>query len=903
MMREWLARLIDWFRRDRLDAELAEELRFHQAQLERDAQVAGAEAVDAVDAARRRLGNVTRIRELARDRWSLPWLDHLRQDLGYAVRGLGRSRGYTLGVVLTLGLGIGANAAIFSAVDRLLFRAPPLLVAPARTNHVYVSYPLPNGDGDFVLDLMPYARSLEFAKWTTSFERTAISSNIQHVAVGAGLDATEMPVAGVSASFFGFFDAPPLLGRYFNAQEDVPPSGTPVVVLSYATWQARFGGRRDVLGDSLQIGPTVYTVIGVAPRAFVGLWPDQPPIAFLPFASFVANSENTSGRQKWWTSYTTHTALLLVRRKPGVTTEAASSDLTAVLLRSWDAGGPGGGPPMFRPHAIAASVLDERGPNQTSAAKVAALVAGMALIVLAIACANVANLLLARALRRRREIAVRLALGVSRGRLLSHLLSESVLLALLGGIAGLAIAQWGGAALRATILPSDATSTPVVTDTRTLIFVGVAVVVAGILTGLAPAWQARRVELTRDLKLGGREGTMNRSHTRVGLLVMQGALSVLLLVGAGLFVRSLGNVRQVRLGYDVEPVLLVDFHMRGVTLDSARAAALREQLLPAAQRIPGVERSALHTSVPLGGGMRREAGSLSVPGTDPDVMRRLPDVGIDMVTPDYFAVMGSRILRGRGFATGDIAGAPGVVVVSNTLARTLWPGKDALGQCLKLRGASSPCASVVGVAEDIRAAELGKDSGLYLYLPTTQARLPSFMTLAIRVRGNAASRGDAVRRALQEVMPGAAYVTVQPFADVVGESMRSWRLGATMFVVFGGLALVLAAIGLYGVISYNVTQRTRELGVRRALGAQSGDVVGLVVRQGVVLGGAGVAIGAAVTYAASGQIAPLLFDVSPRDPTVYALVAGAMLVVAVAASVIPARRAARVDPNVALRSD
>jgi predicted permease len=301
--------------------------------------------------------------------------------------------------------------------------------------------------------------------------------------------------------------------------------------------------------------------------------------------------------------------------------------------------------------------------------------------------------------------------------------------------------------------------------------------------------------------------------------------------------------------------------------------------------------------------MRREAGSLSVPGTDPDVMRRLPDVGIDMVTPDYFAVMGTRILRGRGFATGDIAGAPGVVVVSNTLARTLWPGKDALGQCLKLRGASSPCASVVGVAEDIRAAELGKDSGLYLYLPTTQARLPSFMTLAIRVRGNAASRGDAVRRALQEVMPGAAYVTVQPFADVVGESMRSWRLGATMFVVFGGLALVLAAIGLYGVISYNVTQRTRELGVRRALGAQSGDVVGLVVRQGVVLGGAGVAIGAAVTYAASGQIAPLLFDVSPRDPTVYALVAGAMLVVAVAASVIPARRAARVDPNVALRSD
>jgi predicted permease len=893
-MREWLVRLVDWFRRDRLDAELAEELRFHQAQLERDEQAAGTPADEATRVARRRLGNTTRIRERARDRWSIAWLDHLRQDVAYAMRALRRSPGFSLAVVLTLGLGIGANAAIFSAIDRLLLRAPPLLIAPGRTNHVYISYPLPNGSGDFVLGEMPYARSLEFARWTTSFERTAVVAPGRE-AVGTGSDAIELPVAGVSASFFGFFDAPPALGRYFSAQEDVPPSGTPVAVLSYAMWQTRYAGKRDVLGTTLRLGPAVYTVIGVAAREFVGLWPEQPPVAFVPFSSQVA------GMNGWWTSFTSHTATMIVRRKPSVTVAAASSDLTGVLLRSWDAGGPGGGPAMSRPHAIAASVLDERGPNQTSAARVAALVAGMALVVLLIACANVANLLLARALTRRRETAVRLALGVSRRRLLSHLLTESVLLALAGGIAGLAVAQWGGTALRVAILPPDTAGVPVVTDVRTLIVVGIAIVAAGVLTGVAPAWQARRVDVTRDLKLGGRDGMMNRSRSRVALLIVQGALSVLLLVGAGLFVRSLHNVRHLRLGYDVEPVVLAHLHMRGVRLDSAHAVALRERLLDAARRVPGVAHAAVHIGVPLDG-VRTNGLGLSVPGLPAETIRHLPDIGSDIVTPDYFATMGTRIVRGRGFGAADVAGAPIAVVVSATMAKTLWPGHDALGQCLKLRGEKSPCATVVGIAEDIKAMNLRDDSGLFLYLAATQARLP-FMTLAVRVHGDAALYAGAVRRALQEEMPGAAYVTVEPFADVVGESMRSWRLGATMFIAFGGLALTLAAIGLYSVISYNVAQRTRELGVRRALGAQATDVVGLVVRQGVVLGGVGIAMGTVIALIASSRIAPLLFDVSPREPAVYGLVGVVMLVVALAASFIPARRAARVDPNVALRSE
>jgi predicted permease len=904
-MREWLARIIDWFRRGRLDAELAEELRFHQEQLERDARSAGTPSPDAARAARRRLGNVTRIREAARERWSVPWLDHRVQDLRYAIRGLGRSRSFTLVVVLTFALGIGANAAIFSVVDRLLFRLPPMLRAPALTQKVYFSYPFPNAPGQFVLEDVAYARYVDLASGTTSFARTAAVAE-QSLAIGVGVDAREMHVAGVSASFFGFFDAPPALGRYFTAQEDRPPSGIPVAILSYGMWQSRYGGRADVLGATLQIGPTVYTVIGVAPKDFVGLWPDEPPVAFIPFSTYAAGLDFHPPGATWWSSYNWQLAGMLVQRKPDVTMVAANADLTSAFLHSWDATAGSDPDPDFRPHPLTASVLTERGPNQTSVAKVAALAGGMALIVLLIACANVANLLLARALRRRREIAVRMALGVSRLRLLSQLLTESVLLATLGGIGGLLAAQWGGAALRAAFLPPGSEA-PVLADTRTLIFVGIAVLVAGVLTGLAPAWQTGRVELTRDLKTGAREGAVHKSRMRVTLLVLQGALSVVLLVGAGLFVRSLEHVKRLRLGYDVDPVLVVDLNMRGVKLDSTRAVALREHLLEAAQAIPGVEHAALSLTVPLRG---RRFANIDVPGLDPRLRRTLGDFYLNAVTPDYFATLGTRIVRGRGIGTQDVAGAPGAIVVSSALAKVLWPGEDALGKCVKIespparhsRPGSQACTFVVGIAEDIKSTRLSGDPGFYWYLPAAQFH-PEQAGLVVRTRGAAAQQADAIRRVLQKEMPNASYVTVTPFADVVGQRMHSWQLGATMFVVFGLLALGLASIGLYGVIAYNVSQRLHEMGVRIALGARMPDVVWLVVRQGVLLAVVGIMIGCAVALASAGWLTPLLFDESPRDPLIYATVTAAMLAVAVAASFIPARRAARVDPSVALRAE
>ena len=516
------------------------------------------------------------------------------------------------------------------------------------------------------------------------------------------------------------------------------------------------------------------------------------------------------------------------------------------------------------------------------------------MIVLLIACANVANLLLARALRRRQEIAIRLALGVSRARLLSQLFAESVILALLGGVAGLLVAEWGGAVLRGQFL-ARSSQVSVLGDARTLLFGGAAALVAGLLTALAPALQTRRADFAGDLKAGAREGTFQRSRARLALLVLQGALCVVLLIGAGLFVRSLRHVRAVPLGYDVDPVLLVDLNMRGVQLDSAHGVALRRDLLETAQAIPEVMHASRQLTVPFWSTSTME---LHVAGIDS--VHRLGEFALNAVTPEYFATLGTRILRGRGIAIQDAKNAPRAIVVSDAMAKTLWPGRDPIGQCVKVGADTLPCSYVVGVAENIKYQHLGDDPGLFYYVSEAQWH-PEQGGLFIRTRGQAAPYAEPIRRRLQQLMPGASYVTVTPLREILGEQTRSWQLGATMFLAFGALALALAAIGLYSVMAYTVSQRTQELGVRAALGAQQHDLVRLVVSEGLTLGAAGIVIGVVIALAAGNWLGPLLFQESPHDPLVFVFVTVALLGVTVVASFIPSRRAARVDPMVALR--
>jgi putative ABC transport system permease protein len=824
-------------------------------------------------------------------------LETILQDLRYAVRGLRMKPGFALAVVATLGLGIGANAAMFGIVDRLLFRPPALMKDPATAHRIYLFQTFRGKER--ASNGGQYARFKDIERWTRTFSSVAGYTQ-RDLAIGVGDAAREMRVGVVSPNFFGFFDAPPALGRYFTNAEDQPPAGTPVAVLSYPMWQSQYGGRRDVLGTPIQIGPTVYTVIGVSPPGFVGLWADKPPAAFIPLTAYAASTGFTAKGRNWWETYSWGWMGTIVRRKPDVSIEAANADLTNAFLKSLEAQREEQKqtPPnsVTRPHAAVGSILFERGPNASNVAKVATWVGGVSVIVLLIACANVANLLLARALKRRREIALRLALGVSRGRLLSQLLTESLLFAVLGGAFGLIVAHWGGAALRAGLLEKSEAAGGF-RDPRTVLFAAGTAVVVGLLTGLAPILQARRADLTGDLKAGAREGTYHRSPMRVGLLVLQAALSVILLVGAGLFVRSLRNVQNTRLGYDVDPVMIVNLNMRSVKLDSAASMELRQRLLRTAKTLPGVASASTQLTMPF---WSQWSMGLYVAGID--TVSRLGQFDLNAVSPEYFATLGTRILRGRGITPEDGPNAPRAAVVSEAMGKVLWPGKDPIGQCMKVSADTMPCTFVVGIAENIKEQSLAADSGYFYYLSAAQFH-PQEGGLFVRMKGDATKFSEAVRRSLQKEMPGSSYITITPISEILGSQKRSWELGATMFVAFGVLALVLAAIGLYSVISYNVAQRTHELGVRRALGAQAADVVRLVVTDGLKLAGVGVLLGVGAALYASKWVKPLLFNVSPKDPWVFVAVAVTLVGVALAASWIPAVRASRVDANVALRSE
>lgn len=896
-MREWLARLRDWFRRDRLDTELTEELRFHREQLEQDATSAGSSPDEARYAAARRLGSPLRAREASRDRWSWPWLDHLQNDVRYAFRGLRRSPGFTATVILTLGLGIGANAAMFGVIDRLMFRPYPYLRDPSQVHRAYLQWN--DRERVRIRPAFEYTRYLDLKKWTSSFSQYAGFAEA-NMAVGTGDAARERTVATVSASFFDFFDARPALGRFFGASEDQTPVGAPVLVLGHGFWQSEFGGR-DVIGQTLQVRNVPSTIIGVAPDGFIGVAGRGPPALFMPITTYAGNSPGASDRSNYYKTYNWGWMAVMVRRKSGVSVEDASRDLSQAHVRSWNAAGeldPESTPAaVAKPAAIAGALRVAAGPDMGLESRTLLWLTGVAVIVLLIACANVANLMFARVLRRRRELSVRLALGVSRRRLVAQCLTESLILAGFGCLAGMLIAQWGGVALRRLFLPAGG-SLEVLRDWRTLAVASAFALATGILTGLGPAFLAVRGDLAGSLKAGAREGTHQRSRTRSALLILQGALSVILLVGAGLFVKSLGHVRAMRLGYDSERVLMVGRNLRGMRLPDSSLIVLHRRLLDAAQAIPGVEHGAFVSSIPF---WSTSSTDFYVAGIDS--VRRLGRFTFQSATPDYFPTMGTRVLRGRPFGPEDRAGAPRVVVVSEGMAQALWPGREALGQCMRINADTMPCTTVIGVAEDAVQNAVTEEQRFRYYLPLEQHQPAGGHTLLLRMRNAPEADIERVRKALQPIMPGDAYVTVRPLNELVADNRRSWQLGATMFVAFGGLALAVAAVGLYGVITYNVAQRMHELGVRIALGAQSTDVVRLVVGQGVRFAIAGVLAGLGIALLLANRIQPLLFQQSAKDPATYVAVAGLLLAVALVASAVPALRATRADPNSALRSD
>jgi predicted permease len=891
-------RLRALFDRDALERELDDELRFH---LEREAERherAGVPRDEAMRLARASFGRLDRVKEASRRARGTAALESVLHDLRLSARGLRASRGFTLGVVLTFALGIGVNTAMFDIVDRLLFRPPPYLRDAARVHRVYLATADARGGAERVRNATSIARYLDL--------RTARLSAVTafatwHVAVGDGEAAREWPVAAASASYFALFDARPALGRFFTAQDDRMPTGTPVVVLGDAYWRSALGGRADVLGRQLRVGRMLFTVIGVAPPGFVGLGDGEVPAMYVPLTAFAWNArpEDHTRDYHWqWPALVAMTA-------PGVRAEAARAELTAAFARSWLAERGGESPvETARPRVILGPLQAGRGPNAGPEAKVALWVSGVAVIVLLIACANVANLLLARGVTRRREIALRLALGVSRGRLVRHLVTESVLLAALGGAAGLAAARWGGGVVRALFLPDDVAAAGLA-DARTLLATLAATTVAALAAGLVPALQGLRHDLADALRTGGRDADVRRSRVRPALLLLQSTLCVVLLVAAGLFVRSLRHVQATRLGYDVEPVLVVTEQMRGAKLTTAERVRLEQRLTEAAREVPGVVSATPAPSVPF---WSFEGRALFVPGVDS--VERLGDFLLQAGNADYFRTLGTRVVRGRAFAASDDGRAPRVMVVSAGMARALWPGRDPLGRCVRIGADTAPCRTVVGVAEDLHMHSLAEPREYSYYVPVAQYDDSVTGMLLVRVgcpsrtRGcDAASHAESVRRGLQRAMPGNAYVSVRPLREMVAATTRSWRVGATMFVALGALALTLAGVGLYSVIAYGVAQRRREIGVRVALGASRAHVLGLVARGPVRLVAAGVALGALIALVAARGMAALLFQVSPADPLVYATVALVLVAVSLVAAAVPARAASRVEPTIALRAD
>ena len=813
-------------------------------------------------------------------------------DLRHALRSLVRERGFAAVVVLTLALGVGANAAMFGVLDRLLLSGPAHVRDADALRRLYVATDRTDGP-QRSLSSFGYVTVAALERSATTLAGVAAYTPVRDETLGRGLGAERVRARYATASLFPLLGTRPALGRFFTEDDQRPPAGERVVVLDHGTWQRRFGGDSAVLGRTLRLGEQAFTIVGVAPPGFTG--PELEPVElWLPVSASTSTPDWPTTRAMTWLR-------VVARLAPGATPEQAAAEATRLYRAE----------PTERPRPTTVRIeahplwYDLHGTEAPEVA-VSRWLVGVSVALLLVACANVANLLLARGIRRRREIAVRLALGVGRRRLVRLLLAEGALLALAGGVAGLAVAWWGVQLLRVTLLEGIAwDGAPV--DGRVLLCTAAATVATALLVGLLPALRASDPRLTVALTNGTPQSGARRSPLRASLTVVQGALSAVLLVGAGLFVHSLWNVRRLDVGLEPSRVLEVQLDWPepqglGEAAEDAeylRRRRLRDEAVERLQALPGVAHAAAGVGVPLNSAYWAYP---KVPGHDS--LPTMPGGGpyVVSVTDDYFATIGTRIVRGRALDARDAKGAERAVVVNETMARTLWPRGDALGQCFQVNEQQRGCARVVGVAQDAPRFELRDEPAFQLYVSARQQPMGVGVVL-VRPAGDPAAMIPAVRRLLQELDPTLTFADVRVLQERLDPQLRPWRLGATVFALFGALALVVAGVGLYSVMAYATASRTRELGVRLALGARPGDVRRLVLRQGLLLGAGGVAAGVLLALAAGRWVTPLLFDTSPREPVVYAAVLGALLAVTLAASVGPAWRASRTPPSAALRSE
>jgi len=886
-------------RRDLTDAEIDEELRFHVDMRVAQLVARGLSPREAVAEARSRFGRswesaVERLHEAGRRREQRltirEGLDAWWNDLRYATRVLVRQRVFALVVIATFALGIGANVTMFGVIDRLLLAPPTGIEHAEELGYITVSVVGSNRPAHSTLH---YPLVAALRSDSAIFTRVAAATEAWKYTVGRGTGAEEIRASLVSGSYFPMLGARAAIGRLLTEDDD-RDTNSGAVVLSYGFWQRRFGGDRGIIGRPLRIGPRYFTVAGVTERGFTGVDPRRVD-AWIP----VENAGELRGLgQNWKTSWGSYWIHVIARVRRGVPAELANAHANAIYQSGRAAADPRERDTDEVRIEVRSILPSEqlKGNPETGIAK---LLVAVTIIVLLIGCANIANLLFARGLERRREVAVRLALGVSRLRLMRLLVAESSLLAAAGGILAIAVAAAGVRVLRQTLL-ADFEWTDSVVDPRLLLVTFVLVAFAALLAGLLPAVSASRPDVTDALKAGPRAGVRG-SRTSTTLIVAQASLSVVLLVGAGLFVASVRRIASLRLGYDADRVVSVSADLHAVGYDPGRALVTYRAMRQSLTTIPDVASVSLSSYHPLFvslGSMR-----VRVPGRDSLPQASTGGPYFNAISGDYFATLGTRIVEGRPITDRDVDADARVAVLSEPMARAYWPGESAVGRCVIVSG-DSTCTTIVGVAEHGRERVSGDEQRFLIYLPAT-ARwgAPYFVLLARSRGGSAESLVGPVRKAAQGVLPDIPYVDVQPLTSLMASQLRPWKLGAQLFTLFGCIAAIIAALGLYSAISYSVTRRRHELGVRRALGAQIADGVGLVLGQGARAIVVGIAVGLLAALALGRFVRDILFDTSPRDPVVFGAVAVLMLAVALVAAFIPAWRASRVDPVTALRGD
>jgi predicted permease len=890
--------------------DLDEELSFHFESVVEELMRGGRSRKGAEAEARRRFGDEVRYRReleridrgaAARRRWGERG-DALLHTVRFAWRSLVRSRGLSVGIVLAFALGIGANSAMFGILDRLLLSPPAHIEQPEQVKRLivdrYVSFMGRRIQGSTVA----YGDYLDFTR-IQGFDAVGAYSGRRRVTVGRGDDAEPVNAVLVTSSFWTVLGTRTALGRFFTEEEDrIGALGT--AVIGWELWQRRFGGDPAVLGRTLDFGEGPYTIVGVAPRGFTGvnlvdveLWlPAIVTGAALQGPEWL----DPDGRGAYWLN-------VIARVTPGPL-EVVESRATAVHRAGRERDAASG---RYDPESrvVLGSLIAARGPNASAESRVAKWLAGVSAIVLLIACVNVANLLLARGVRQRREIGIRLALGVSRLRLFSQTLVEGIILALIGAVAALLVSHWGGGALGRVLLP-DVLWTETALASRALVFVLIMALVAGVASAIVPAFTSASGDVSGTLRSSAGGITRSTLRARGWLTTAQAALSVVLLVGAGLFVRSLQNVRSLDIGFDPNGVLLV----RPVEDTNAFSADQRITLFRAAAerlgQIPGVDGATFTRGAPF---YTSYADDLRAEGLDSIPSHSGGGPYIFSIGPDYFSTMRMRVLRGRGFDASDRATAPPVTIVNEAMARLLWPRDDALGKCLYIGEKATACSTIVGIAENSRRSSMIEDDPHPQYFVPFDQELarssperarPEMLLVRIDDESRADARADDIRRTLLALEPRLRFVHIVTLREeLIDSQLRSWMLGATMFTSFGAFALLVAALGLYSVLAFDVAQRTREIGLRCALGANTRSLLGLIVRRALRLAAAGVALGLLAAAFLAPRLQNLLFQTSPHDPATLSLVAAVLLAVAAVAAALPAWRAARVDPNVALRAE